>query len=133
MQARAHGLVVGGSSALCSTELVARAIKQEPGLGDCSSDLYAHAHLRSPDLSRPTTLDLNNGTISYNDSPTDEPESGLYTGHDKPSGKLEDMFMENPLSPMGSSNPLLSSGSPTPSNGSSRRSSSSAEEHDKGC
>ncbi|XP_072539308.1 melanocyte inducing transcription factor a isoform X5 [Salminus brasiliensis] len=133
MQARAHGLAVGGSSALCSSELVARAIKQEPGLGDCSSDLYAHPHLPSPDLSRPTTLDLNNGTISYNDSPTDEQDTVLYTSHDKASGKLEDMFMDNPLSPMGSSNPLLSSGSPTPSNGSSRRSSTSAEELDKGC
>ncbi|XP_049335453.1 melanocyte inducing transcription factor a [Astyanax mexicanus] len=135
IQARAHGLAVGGSSALCSSELVARAIKQEPGLGDCSSsDLYAHSHLSSPDLTRPTTLDLNNGTISYNDSPTDEPDTVLYSTHDKTSGKLEDMFMDNALSPMGSGNPLLSSGSPTPSNSSSRRSSSSSvEENDKRC
>ncbi|XP_036425534.1 LOW QUALITY PROTEIN: melanocyte inducing transcription factor a [Colossoma macropomum] len=133
MQARAHGLAVGSSTALCSTELVARAIKQEPGLGDCPSDLYAHTHLPSPDLTRTTTLDLNNGTISYNDSPTEEPEGGLYSSHDKASGKLEDMFMDNALSPMGSSNPLLSSGSPTHSNSSSRRSSTSTEEQDKGC
>ncbi|KAL7833290.1 hypothetical protein SRHO_G00303080 [Serrasalmus rhombeus] len=133
MQARAHGLTVGSSTALCSTELVARAIKQEPGLGNCSSDLYAHTHLPSPDLTRTTTLDLNNGTISYNDSPTEEPDGGLYSSHDKASGKLEDMFMDNALSPMGSSNPLLSSGSPTHSNSSSRRSSSSTEEQDKGC
>nr|WCR76358.1 microphtalmia associated transcription factor a [Misgurnus anguillicaudatus] len=60
IQARAHGLAVVASSTLYSSDLVARAIKQEPSMGDCSSDLYSH--LPSPDMSRPTTLDLNNGT-----------------------------------------------------------------------
>ncbi|XP_066519752.1 melanocyte inducing transcription factor a isoform X5 [Hoplias malabaricus] len=128
MQARAHGLAVGASTALCSTELVARAIKQEPGLGDCSTDLYSHSQMSSADLSRPTTLDLNNGTITYDHSPSEEPETRLYNCQDKASAKLDDIFMEN------MDNPLLSSGSPTPSNNSSRRGSTSADEHEsKGC
>uniref|UniRef100_A0A8C1G537 Melanocyte inducing transcription factor a n=1 Tax=Cyprinus carpio TaxID=7962 RepID=A0A8C1G537_CYPCA len=97
MQARAHGLTVVASPSLYSTDLVARAIKQEPGMGDCTSDLYPH--LPSPDLSRPTTLDLNNGTISYNDSPTEEEEPGVYDSPTKASTKLEDMLMDNNLSP----------------------------------
>ncbi|XP_016332187.1 microphthalmia-associated transcription factor-like [Sinocyclocheilus anshuiensis] len=129
MQARAHGLAVVASPSLYSTDLVARAIKQEPGMGDCTSDLYPH--LPSPDLSRTTTLDLNNGTISYNDSPTEEGEPGVYDSTNKASTKLEDMFMDNTLSPVGSSDPLLSSGSPIPSNSSS--SSSSMDEHENGC
>ncbi|XP_017334738.1 melanocyte inducing transcription factor a isoform X3 [Ictalurus punctatus] len=134
MQARAHGLAVGGSSALCSTELVACAIKEEPiSYTSCSSDLYTRSHLSSPDHSRPTTLDLNNGTISYSDSTTEEAETELYASHKESSTKLDDMFLENTLSPVGTSNLLLSSGSPTHSNDSSRRSSTSTEEQDKGC
>nr|AGL72341.1 microphthalmia-associated transcription factor a [Cyprinus carpio] len=128
MQARAHGLTVVASPSLYSTDLVARAIKQEPGMGDCTSDLYPH--LPSPDLSRPTTLDLNNGTTSYNDSPTEEEEPGVYDSPNKASTKLEDMLMDNNLSPVGSSDPLLSSGSPIPSNSSG---SSSMDEHENGC
>ncbi|ROL50760.1 Microphthalmia-associated transcription factor [Anabarilius grahami] len=128
MQARAHGLAVIPSPSLYSADLVARAIKQEPGMGNCTSDLYSH--LPSPDISRPTTLDLNNGTISYNDSPTEEEEPGVYDSHNKTSAKLEDMLMDNTLSPVGSSDPLLSSGSPIPSNSSG---SSSMDEHENGC
>uniref|UniRef100_A0A8C1BIQ3 Melanocyte inducing transcription factor a n=1 Tax=Cyprinus carpio carpio TaxID=630221 RepID=A0A8C1BIQ3_CYPCA len=126
MQARAHGLAVVASPSLYSTDLVARAIKQEAGMGDCTSDLYPH--LPSPDLSRTTTLDLNNGTISYNDSSTEEGEPEVYDSTSKASTKLEDMLMDNSLSPVGSSDPLLSSGSPIPSN--SSRSSSSMDEHE---
>ncbi|XP_062852784.1 melanocyte inducing transcription factor a isoform X4 [Trichomycterus rosablanca] len=134
MQARAHGLAVGGSSTLCSTELVACAIKEEAvSYTRCSSEFYAHSHLSSPDLSRPTTLDLNNGTISYSDSTTDEGETTMYTSHEKPSAKLDDMFVENTMSPVAAGNPLLSSASPSQSNDSSRRSSTSTEEQDKGC
>ncbi|XP_048054787.1 melanocyte inducing transcription factor a isoform X2 [Megalobrama amblycephala] len=128
MQARAHGLAVIPSPSLYSADLVARAIKQEPGMGNCTSDLYSH--LPSPDISRPTTLDLNNGTISYNDSPTEEEEPGVYDSPNKTSAKLEDMLMDNTLSPVGSSDPLLSSGSPIPSNSSG---SSSMDEHENGC
>lgn len=128
MQARAHGLAVIPSPSLYSADLVARAIKQEPGMGNCTSDLYSH--LPSPDISRPTTLDLINGTISYNDSPTEEEEPGVYDSPNKTSSKLEDMLMDNTLSPVGSSDPLLSSGSPNPSNSSG---SSSMDEHENGC
>ncbi|XP_051562291.1 microphthalmia-associated transcription factor-like isoform X3 [Myxocyprinus asiaticus] len=137
MQARAHGLAVVSSPTLYSSELIARAIKQEPSIGDCTSDLYPH--LPSPDVSWPTTLDLNNGTISYDDSPTEEEEPGVYDSPTKVSSKLEDMLMDNtlspvgtidPLSPVGTTEPLLSSGSPIPSNNSSR---SSMDEHENGC
>ncbi|XP_076870161.1 melanocyte inducing transcription factor a isoform X2 [Brachyhypopomus gauderio] len=131
IQARAHGLAVGSSSALCSTELVARAIKQEPGLGDCPSDLYARARLPSPDP-RPTTLDLNNGTINYSDSPAHDGDAVIYRICDD-SSKLEEMFVDSALSPVASGNTLLSSGSPNHSNDSSRHSSTSTEEQDIGC
>ncbi|XP_039544945.1 melanocyte inducing transcription factor a isoform X2 [Pimephales promelas] len=128
MQARAHGLAVLPSTSIYSSDLVARAIKQEPGMGNCTSDLYAH--LPSPDISRPTTLDLNSGTISYNDSPTEEEEPGVYDSPNKTSAKLDDMLMDNTLSPVGSSDPLLYSGSPVPSNSTD---SSSMDEHENGC
>ncbi|XP_030632169.1 melanocyte inducing transcription factor a isoform X4 [Chanos chanos] len=134
MQARAHGLAVVGSSSLCSSELMARAIKQEPLMGDCSSELYSHQHLPSPDLSRPTTLDLNDGTISYNDSPSEAGDPGVYGSPSKTSStKLEDMLMENTLSQVASGDPMLSSVSPGASNTSSRRSSTSMDENEKGC
>ncbi|KAI5108994.1 microphthalmia-associated transcription factor isoform 1 [Silurus meridionalis] len=90
MQARAHGLAVGGSSALCSSELVTCSIKEEPiSYTSCSSELYTRPHLPSPDHSRPTTLDLNNGTISYSDSTTEEAEEELYANHKEPTTKLD--------------------------------------------
>uniref|UniRef100_A0A673YM15 Melanocyte inducing transcription factor a n=1 Tax=Salmo trutta TaxID=8032 RepID=A0A673YM15_SALTR len=130
MQARAHGLAILPSSSLCSSELIARAIKQEPILGDCPSDLYQQP---GPDMSPPTTLDLNNGTIHFNDSPVDAGDPGVY-GSSKASTKLKDILMDNTLSPISSNDPLLSSASPDTSNSSSRRSSSSSmEENDHGC
>nr|XP_023851247.1 microphthalmia-associated transcription factor isoform X2 [Salvelinus alpinus] len=130
MQARAHGLAILPSSSLCSSELIARAIKQEPILGDCPSDLYQQP---GPDMSPPTTLDLNNGTIHFNDSPVDAGDTGAY-GSSKASTKLKDILMDNTLSPISSNDPLLSSASPDTSNSSSRRSSSSSmEENDHGC
>uniref|UniRef100_A0A8C7VWJ8 Melanocyte inducing transcription factor a n=1 Tax=Oncorhynchus mykiss TaxID=8022 RepID=A0A8C7VWJ8_ONCMY len=130
MQARAHGLAILPSSSLCSSELIARAIKQEPILGDCPSDLYQQP---GPDMSPPTTLDLNNGTIHFNDSPVDAGDPGAY-GSSKASTKLKDILMDNTLSPISSNDPLLSSASPDTSNSSSRRSSSSSmEENDHGC
>nr|WFP21713.1 microphthalmia-associated transcription factor a [Triplophysa stenura] len=122
IQARAHGLTVVASTPLYSSDLVAQAIKREPSMGDCSSDLYSH--LPSPDMSRTTTLDLNNGTISYNE----EGEPRVYDSPNKASNKLEDMIMDNTLSPVCTNDPLLSSGSPVPSN-----CSSSMDEHDNDC
>lgn len=134
MQARAHGLAVGGSSTLCATELMACAIKEEPtSYTSCSSEFYARSNLASPDLSRPTTLDLNNGTISYSDSTTDDGDTLMYTSHENPSAKLDDMFVENIMSPAATRNSMLSSSSPSQSNDSSRRSSTSTEEQDKEC
>ncbi|KAG9353299.1 hypothetical protein JZ751_017875 [Albula glossodonta] len=133
MQARAHGLAVVASSALCSSELTARAIKQEPVLGDCNQDLYPHQHHSAADLSRPTTLDLSDGTISFSDGNGSASESGAYSGPTKVASKLEDILMDNTLSSVQPSDPLLGSVSPGASNDSSRRSSISMEENDRGC
>ncbi|XP_063064604.1 microphthalmia-associated transcription factor-like isoform X2 [Engraulis encrasicolus] len=165
MQARAHGLAVAPSS-LCGSELSGRPIKQEPLLGDCNQDLYPHQHPHQHhdpaggaggDMTRPTTLDLNDGTISYTDG------HGHGHGHSDPStyglahnkghaaaahphhthllnssscsssAKLDDILMDDNLSPVGSGDPLLSSASPATSKDSSCKSSISMEENDHGC
>ncbi|XP_036386724.1 melanocyte inducing transcription factor a isoform X3 [Megalops cyprinoides] len=131
MQARAHGLAVVASSALCSSELTARAIKQEPVLGDCNQDMYPHHS--AADMSRPTTLDLSDGTISFSDGNSNVNESGAYSTPSKVASKLEDILMDNTLSPVRASDPLLTSVSPGTSDNSSRRSSISMEENERGC
>ncbi|KAJ8409253.1 hypothetical protein AAFF_G00234510 [Aldrovandia affinis] len=133
MQARAHGLAVVASSTLCSSELSARAIKQEPVLGNCNQDLYPHQHHSASDLSRPTTLDLSDGTISFSDGNGSASESGAYGTPSKVASKLEDILMDNTLSPVQAIDPLLGSVSPGASDDSSRRSSISMEENERGC
>ncbi|MGH0185871.1 UNVERIFIED_CONTAM: hypothetical protein FKN15_019499 [Acipenser sinensis] len=130
MQARAHGLSVVASSSLCSSELSPRIIKQESVQGDCNQEVY---HQQHPDLSRTTTLDLTDGTITFSDSLGHVNESGAYTVATKVGSKLEDMLMDDNLSPVGAADPLLSSVSPGASDNSSRRSSISMEENDRGC
>uniref|UniRef100_A0AAY4EBF2 BHLH domain-containing protein n=1 Tax=Denticeps clupeoides TaxID=299321 RepID=A0AAY4EBF2_9TELE len=133
MQARAHGLAIA-SSALCSSELAARAIKQEPMLGDCSQDVYPHQHHALPDMSHTTTLDLNDGTISFNDSHVTSGNPGAYSMPVKvPSSRLDDNMMDENLSPVATSDPLLSSVSPGASKDSSRKSSISMEDNEHGC
>ncbi|XP_041080929.1 microphthalmia-associated transcription factor-like isoform X21 [Polyodon spathula] len=129
MQARAHGLSVVASTSLCSSELSPRIIKQESAQGDCNQEVYHH----HPDLSHTTTLDLTDGTITFSDSLGHIHESGAYTVATKVGSKLEDMLMDDTLSPVGATDPLLSSVSPGASNNSSRRSSVSMEENDRGC
>ncbi|XP_063072509.1 melanocyte inducing transcription factor a isoform X2 [Engraulis encrasicolus] len=161
MQARAHGLSIVASPTLCPSELMARAIKQEPGsMDECvAASLYSsqashpHSHPQSsPDhLSRPSTLDLNNGTISYGDSSSHcemDDADGSSEAYGSPprgqlggggggcgGGKLEDILLDSALSSVASSDPLLSSISPGASNSSSRRGSTSTEDndHDTGC
>lgn len=132
IQARAHGLAVASSTSICTaSELMTRVIKQEPVLGDCPSDLYQHSS--TPDMSPPTTLDLNNGTISFDQIRPDTGDSGPY-GNSR-TCKLKELVRDNTLSPISPSDPLLSSMSPDGSNnGSSRHSScSSVEEREHGC
>lgn len=131
IQARAHGLAVTSTS-LCATDLMTRAIKQEPMLGDCTSDLYQHS--ATPDMSPPTTLDLNNGTISFDQMRTDDGEPGPY-GAGSRNCKLKELVRDNTLSPISPSDPLLSSMSPESSNSVSNHHSScsSMEEKEPGC
>lgn len=123
MQARAHGLTTD-TSALCSTELSARGIKQEPALGDFHQDLYPvdpqHQHhpACTPDQVQSTTLELNDETSPYTE------------GHGGFSGELR---MDDTLSPVGGGDPLLSSVSPGASKDSSCSGSISMEENDHGC
>ncbi|XP_049443412.1 melanocyte inducing transcription factor a [Epinephelus fuscoguttatus] len=130
IQARAHGLTVVSSPSICTSDLMARAIKQEPVLGDCPADLYQHSS--APDMSPPTTLDLNNGTITFDQIPTDTGDPGPY-GNPR-TCKIKELVRDT-LSPMSPSDPLLSSMSPDGSNnGSSLHSSSSSmEEKEHGC
>ncbi|XP_056294066.1 melanocyte inducing transcription factor a isoform X2 [Pseudoliparis swirei] len=129
IQARAHGLTVVASSSVCTSDLIGRAIKQEPVLGDCPTDL--DQHVLGPDMSPPTTLDLNNGTITFDQRPADGGDSGPY-GTSR-SCNMKDLVRDS-LSPMSPSDPLLSSMSPEGSNASSIHSSSSSmEEKEHGC
>eukprot|EP00064_Thunnus_orientalis_P006506 superscaffoldBa00000679_g6524 len=131
IQARAHGLTVVPSPSVCTSELMTRAIKQEPVLGDCPSDLYQHTS--APDMSPPTTLDLNNGTITFDQIPADAGDPGPY-GNSR-TCKMKELVRDNTLSPISPSDPLLSSMSPDGSiNVSSHHSSSSSmEEKEHGC
>lgn len=132
MQARAHGLAIA-SSALCPSELAARAIKREPVLGDCTQDMYPHAHPSScPDMGRTSTLDLNDGTITFNDVHASGPNAyGLVP---KTRGaKLDDILMDDTLSPVATSDPLLASVSPGALTDSSRKNSMSMEENEHVC
>ncbi|XP_061915728.1 melanocyte inducing transcription factor a isoform X2 [Entelurus aequoreus] len=108
IQARAHGLSVVPSPSICTSELMGRAIKQEPMLDDCTTELYHHTS--APDMSPPTTLDLNNGTITFDPIPPDSADPGLY-GNSR-TCKMKELVMDNTLSPISPSDPLLSSMSP---------------------
>lgn len=131
MQARAHGLAVVSSPSVCTSELMARAIKQEPVLCNCPSDSYHHAS--GPDMSPPTTLDLNNGTISFDQIPSDAGDPGPY-GSSKTCKMTEMVGRDATLSPIAPNDPLLSSVSPDGSDNNSRCSSSSSmEEREHGC
>ncbi|KAF4024050.1 hypothetical protein G4228_015757 [Cervus hanglu yarkandensis] len=130
MQARAHGLSLIPSTGLCSPDLVSRIIKQEPALENCNQDLLQH----HADLTCTTTLDLTDGTISFNNSLGAGTESSqAYSVPTKMGSKLEDILMDDTLSPVGITDPLLSSVSPGASKTSSRRSSMSMEETEHAC
>lgn len=128
MQARAHGLAIT-SSALCPAELGARSIKQETALEDCHQDLYTlhphHQHHPACTPEPPGALELNEGHANF-------PE-GHYNVHGKPGSKLNDILMEDTLSPVRGGDPLLSSVSPDASKDSSRKSSVSMDENEQGC
>ncbi|KAJ1109549.1 hypothetical protein NDU88_006909 [Pleurodeles waltl] len=130
MQARAHGISVMPSSGLSSSDLVNRVIKQESILDSCGQEVLSQQH---PDLSCTTTLDLTDGTITFSNTlrhMTDSPN--VYNMPTKMRSKLEDILMDDTLSPA-VTDPLLSSVSPGASKASSRRSSMSMEETDHAC
>lgn len=128
MQARAHGLAIT-SSALCPSELGARTIKQENALEDCRQDMYTlHPHHHHNPACTPGTP----GTLEINEGHSNFPE-GHYSVHGKPGSKLNDILMEDTLSPVRGGDPLLSSVSPDASKDSSRKSSVSMDENEQGC
>ncbi|XP_053576881.1 microphthalmia-associated transcription factor isoform X3 [Bombina bombina] len=128
MQARAHGLSIIPSTGLCSSELVNRVIKQEPMLDSCNQEILQNHH----DLSCTTTLDLTDGTITFSNNMRNMTGSpNTYTVSTKMGSKMEDIFMDDTLSPR--VNDPLHSVSPGASKGNSRRSSLSMEENDLNC
>uniref|UniRef100_A0A9J7ZIH2 Melanocyte inducing transcription factor b n=1 Tax=Cyprinus carpio carpio TaxID=630221 RepID=A0A9J7ZIH2_CYPCA len=128
IQARAHGLAVA-SSTLCSSELASRPIKHETVLGDCSRDMYPHMHPSCPDMGRSSTLDLNDGTITFNDCSTST-DAGAYGLVPKAHG---DIMMDDTLSSVATSDPLLTSVSSGASNESSFKDSVNMEENEHVC
>uniref|UniRef100_A0A3Q2SYF9 Melanocyte inducing transcription factor b n=1 Tax=Fundulus heteroclitus TaxID=8078 RepID=A0A3Q2SYF9_FUNHE len=129
MQARAHGLAIT-SSTLCPADVGVRPIKQEPSLEDCHQDLYKlHTHPQhhaacTPE--QPSTLELKEGPSNFHD--------GHYSClHGEAGSKLNDILMEDNLSPVRGGDPLLSSVSPDTSKDSSRKSSVSMDENEEGC
>ncbi|XP_068110069.1 microphthalmia-associated transcription factor isoform X7 [Hyperolius riggenbachi] len=128
MQARAHGLSIMPSSGLCSSDLVNRVIKQEPMLDSCNQEVMQNHH----DLSGTSTLDLTDGTITFSNNIrniTNSPTA--YSMPTKMGSKLEDIFMDDTLSPR--VHDTLHSLSPAASKTNSRRSSISMEENDHHC
>ncbi|XP_073500835.1 microphthalmia-associated transcription factor isoform X3 [Phyllobates terribilis] len=128
MQARAHGLSIMPATGLCSSDLVSRVIKQEPMLDSCNQEMLQNHH----DLSGTSTLDLNDGTITFSNNIrniTDSPTA--YSLPTKMGSKLEDIFMDDTLSPR--VHEVLHSVSPGTSKANSRRSSISMEENDHHC
>ncbi|XP_019355295.1 microphthalmia-associated transcription factor isoform X4 [Alligator mississippiensis] len=129
MQARAHGLSLVPSTGLCSPD-VNRVIKQESVIDNCNPDIVQHR----TDLSCTTTLDLTDGTITFSDNLGNVTDSSsAYSVPTKMGSKLEDILMDDTLSPVGVTDPLLSSVSPGASKTSSRRSSMSMEDTDHTC
>ncbi|XP_035378280.1 melanocyte inducing transcription factor b isoform X2 [Electrophorus electricus] len=136
MQAQAHGLAVS-SSTLGSPELPARPIKQEPVLGDCTQDVYLHPRPSGTDTGYSSTLDLNDGTVTFSNgvassaASSDPRAYGVITK--ATNAKRDDMLMDETLSPVAMSDPVMSSISPGASKDSSRKSSVSMEETEHGC
>lgn len=129
MQARAHGLAIT-SSALCSAEVGVRPIKQEPALEDCHQDLYPlHPHHQHHSVCTPEQ----SSTLELNDSHSNFSEGHYSSVHGKTGSKLNDILMEDNLSPVRGGDPLLSSVSPDTSKDSSRKSSVSMDDNEEGC
>lgn len=108
---------------------MARAIKQEPVLGDCPSDLYQHSS--TPEMSPPTTLDLNNGTITFDRIRADSGDHAAF--ENSRNCKLKELAGDGTLSPLSTSDPLLSAVSPDGSVSNRHSSCSSVEENEQGC
>ncbi|XP_077458843.1 melanocyte inducing transcription factor a isoform X2 [Stigmatopora argus] len=124
IQARAHGLTIVSSSTVCTSEMMGRVIKQEPVIDDCHPERYHHTS--APDMSPPTTLDLNNGTISFDPIPTDTGDPGPY-GNSR-TCKMKELVRDSTVSPISPSDSLLSSMSPDDSVNSHHNTSSRLED-----
>uniref|UniRef100_A0A3P9LKC4 Melanocyte inducing transcription factor a n=1 Tax=Oryzias latipes TaxID=8090 RepID=A0A3P9LKC4_ORYLA len=127
IQARAHGLTVAAAPSICTSELLARAIKQEPILGECPQEIYQHCS--APDMSPSTTMDLNNGIITFDPIPAEPGDSSSY-GISRIC-KMKEMVRDKRFGPLSPSKPLLSSIPPDVSNKSSNHCSSNASMEEK--
>ncbi|XP_043531072.1 microphthalmia-associated transcription factor-like [Chiloscyllium plagiosum] len=131
IQARVHGLSLSSPSGLNTAQLAAQVIKQEPSQGNQATiepprlPSMPQAVGPSMDLGLDLGLGLSDQPLAF-DSMTDMPfplklDSGL-----------GNILLDDLLSPVGTTDPLLSSVSPGVSKGSSRRSSFSMED-EPGC
>uniref|UniRef100_A0A8C7Y2W6 Melanocyte inducing transcription factor a n=1 Tax=Oryzias sinensis TaxID=183150 RepID=A0A8C7Y2W6_9TELE len=127
IQARAHGLTVAAAPSICTSELLARAIKQEPSLGECPPEIYQHCS--APDMSPSTTMDLNNGIITFDPIPAEPGDSSSY-GISRIC-KMKEMVRDKSFGPLSPRKPLLSSIPPDVSNNSSNHCSSNASMEEK--
>ncbi|TNM86814.1 hypothetical protein fugu_007044 [Takifugu bimaculatus] len=110
-------------------KLAVRTIKQETSLEDCHQDIYTlHPHHPHHPPCTPETP----GTLELNESHANFPK-GHYGVQGKPGSKLNDILMEDNLSPVRGGDPLLSSVSPDTSKDSSRKSSVSMDENEQCC
>ncbi|XP_067880344.1 microphthalmia-associated transcription factor-like isoform X1 [Heterodontus francisci] len=132
IQARVHGLSLSSPSGLNTAQLAAQVIKQESQPRQQGSD---HQPLPSLPQAAGLGLDLGLGLglgLGLAEQPLAFDSLADLPFTMKLDSGLGDILMEDSLSPVGASDPLLSSVSPGASKGSSRRSSFSMEE-DPGC
>uniref|UniRef100_S4RJL8 Melanocyte inducing transcription factor n=1 Tax=Petromyzon marinus TaxID=7757 RepID=S4RJL8_PETMA len=129
MQARAHGLPSSSPTGLTTGDLNGQQlIKAEPDMGGLQRLDFALQHAETavsgvPDLGGGITiLDLNEGTFGYTDLLTHlgDPADQFAECYPFTNGlRLRDFLLDDGLSPVGGSDPLLSSVSPTASKTSS--------------
>ncbi|XP_049318690.1 melanocyte inducing transcription factor b isoform X1 [Astyanax mexicanus] len=127
MQARAHGLAIASSN-LCSPELSARPVKQEPTRGDCSQDTYLPPHPHQ------CPLQADEVPARSTDSTATADPASYRAVATATATKLDNMLMDaEALSPAATGDPLTFPASPGASQDSSRKSSVSMEESEHDC
>ncbi|XP_043936336.1 transcription factor E3 isoform X1 [Protopterus annectens] len=125
MVAQAHGLPVTSASGLLASKLATDIVKQDEGINDTAAS-FLQTLPQTENVNPASTPDLS--ALNFTDTLGDFSDSNLGFGLGLNSEPIDDILMEDTLSPIGAADPLLSSVSPGASKTSSRRSSFSMEE-----